>query len=85
MSSSPQCSPQLAAVSPNTHALALQSLRIKHTRIKQVMDELSSLIYTGSQDSILMVCGPTGVGKSALAKQMVKAEIERSAAEMQAD
>jgi len=76
---------ELAVVARHTHALALQSLRIKHTRIKQVMDELDSLIYPGSQDSILMVCGPTGAGKSALAHQMVKAEIERSATEMQAD
>ncbi|ROR40296.1 AAA family ATPase [Diaphorobacter sp. C33] len=75
----------LALVSPPSYTQALQSLRIKHTRIKQVMDELNCLIYPGSQDSILMVCGPTGVGKSALAKSMVKAENERSAPEMQAD
>jgi len=76
---------QPALVSPVSYAAALQSLRIKHTRVKQVMDELDSLIYPDSQDSLLMVCGPTGVGKSALAKHMVKAEIKRSAAEMEAD
>lgn len=85
MTSISTASSPLTVTGRHTHALALQSLRIKHTRIKQVMDELDSLIYTGSQDSILMVCGPTGVGKSALAHQMVKAEIERSAAEMQVD
>ena len=72
-------------VQASNFAQELQLLRIKHTRIKQVMDELDCLIYPGSQDSILMVCGPTGAGKSALARQMVKAEIERSAVDMEAD
>lgn len=75
----------LGVASPTDYALSLQTLRIKHTRIRQVMEELDSLIYPHSQDSILMVCGPTGAGKSALALQMVKAETERSAAAMQAD
>ncbi len=75
----------LALASTPSYAQALQALRIKHTRVKQVMDELNSLIYPGSQDSLLMVCGPTGAGKSALAQHMVKAEIERSAAEMEVD
>jgi len=75
----------LNVAGPPGLAQSLQTLRIKHTRIRQVMDELSCLIYPESQDSILMVCGPTGVGKSALAKHMVNAENERSAAEMQAD
>lgn len=76
---------KLALASTPSYAQALQALRIKHTRVKQVMDELNSLIYPGSQDSLLMVCGPTGAGKSALAQHMVKAEIERSAGEMEAD
>lgn len=75
----------LALVSPPSYSQALQSLRIKHTRIEQVMDELNCLIYPGSQDSILMVCGPTGVGKSTVAESMVIVENERSASEMQAD
>lgn len=83
--SAESCANALSVVSPTDYALSLQALRIKHTRIKQVMDELDCLIYPGSQDSILMVCGPTGAGKSALAKHMVKAEIERSASDMEAD
>lgn len=60
-------------------------LRIRHTRIRQVMDELSCLIYPGSQESILMVCGPTGVGKSTLAKHLVTDANRQSQAQMEED
>lgn len=66
-------------------AEALLSLRIKHTRIKQVVDELNTLIYPGSQDSILLVIGPTGVGKSTLARYMVEHAMEGAAPEMNSD
>lgn len=75
--------PDLSLIKTVKNATVLQNLRIKHTRIKQVIDELGCLIYPGSQDSILMVCGPTGAGKSTLAKHMVAGEIERSAREME--
>ena len=45
--------PALMPVSASAESLL--SLRIKHTRIKQVIDELNTLIYPGSQDSILAV------------------------------
>lgn len=63
----------------------LLSLRIKHTRIAQVMNELNTLIYPGSQDSILLVCGPSGVGKSTLARHMVDAALQDAAGQMEAD
>ncbi|CAL8477059.1 AAA family ATPase [Caballeronia sp. S22] len=50
---------------------ALAAKRIKHTRVTEVMTELDTLIYRGSQDSILLVCGPSGAGKTTLAKHMV--------------
>lgn len=75
----------LTVVNTSDYAKTLQSVRIRHTRIKQVMEELDCLIYPGSQDSILMVCGPSGAGKSTLAKHMVNAENERSAGEMEAN
>lgn len=70
----------LTAVSANTDKLL--DMRIKHTRIAQVMKELDTLIYPGSQDSIMLVCGPTGVGKSTLAKHMVESALDAAAAEM---
>lgn len=63
-------------------AESLLKLRIKHPRIEQVIAELNPLIYPGSQDSILLVIGPTGVGKSTLAKHMVEQAIEGAASEM---
>ncbi|WP_205230210.1 AAA family ATPase [Azospira oryzae] len=66
-------------------AESLLNLRIKHTRIKQVIDELNTLIYPGSQDSILLVIGPTGVGKSTLARYMVEQAMEGAMPEMNSD
>lgn len=60
----------------------LISMRIKHTRIAQTMSELSTLIYPESQDSILLVCGPSGVGKSTLAHYMVDSALQAAAASM---
>lgn len=66
-------------------AQKLRSLRIKHTRVAEVMNELHTLIYPGSQDSILLVCGPSGVGKSTLAEHMVHAANEAASARMEAE
>lgn len=74
---------ELASTMPT--ARALMDLRIKHSRIRQVMDELSCLIYPDSQESILMVCGPTGVGKSTLAKHLVTDENRQSVSQMEAN
>ena len=73
----PQSATSLCAVAPS--AQTLNSLRIKHTRIAQIMAELNTLIYPESQDSILLVCGPTGVGKSTLSRHMVHGALEKSA------
>lgn len=64
---------------------ALKGLRVKHTRIAQVMNELDTLIYDGSQDSILLVCGPSGVGKSTLARHMCDSALQAAANEMGTD
>ena len=64
---------------------SLLKMRIKHTRVTEVMTELRTLIYPGSQDSLLLVCGPTGVGKSTLAGYMVDQAVQDAAPEMEAD
>jgi energy-coupling factor transporter ATP-binding protein EcfA2 len=64
-------------------ANALVGKRIKHPRIAEVMSELEALIYPGSQDSTLIVCGPTGAGKTTLARYMVEAAVERAAIDME--
>lgn len=66
-------------------AKALTAKRIKHTRVIEVMSELDTLIYPGSQDSILLVCGPTGAGKTTLSKSMVESSLEQSRSKMEAN
>lgn len=70
----------LGAVAPT--AQTLSTLRIKHSRIAQMMTELKTLIYPESQDSILLVCGPTGVGKSTLSRHMVDGALADAAKAM---
>lgn len=79
----PEQTPALTPVP--TSAESLLNLRIKHTRIRQVITELNTLIYRGSQDSILLVIGPTGVGKSTLARYMVEQAMESAIPEMNKD
>lgn len=59
--------------------------RIKHPRIAQVMSELETLIYPGSQDSTLLVCGPTGAGKTTLARYAIEVAIKRATTEMESN
>lgn len=70
--------------SPNSADL-FKGMRIKHTRIARVMDDLKTLIYPTSQDSILLVCGPTGVGKTTLARHAVDAGLQDATQDMQRD
>lgn len=60
-------------------------LRIKHTRIAQVMEELDTLIYPGSAGNIFLICGPTGAGKTTLARHLVQSRLEASHLQMQED
>lgn len=63
----------------------LSEMRIRHPRVMLMKEELSTLIYEGSQDSILLVCGPTGVGKTTLAEIMVESAIKESQSLMNRD
>lgn len=83
ISKTPMSKPPLGAVPPC--AQTLSTIRIKHSRIAQKMTELNTLIYPESQDSILLVCGPTGVGKSTLAKHMVDGALADAAKSMETD
>lgn len=83
MTTSQSPNPSLSPV-PTT-AASLNGLRIKHTRIGQMMQELNTLIYPESQDSILLVCGPSGVGKTTLARHMIDGALTTAGQEMQDD
>lgn len=60
----------------------LNQLRINHTRIRSLAAEMHSLIYPGSQSSILLVVGPAGVGKSTLSKYLVESLLKASSSQM---
>jgi hypothetical protein len=66
-------------------AQSLLDLRIKHARIASMMEEVDTLIYPGSQDNLLLICGPTGVGKSTLSEHVVKQAIAHSREDMEAN
>lgn len=63
----------------------LMALNIRHPRIAALSQEIQSLIFPGSQSSILLVCGPTGVGKSTLSKHLVKVQLEKHHTLLEAD
>ncbi|MFV8628458.1 ATP-binding protein [Ralstonia pseudosolanacearum] len=78
-----QHSSTLSPVPPSVGNLS--GKRIRHTRVIEMMADLDTLIYPGSQDSILLVCGPTGAGKTTLAKYMVENALAQASAQMEAN
>ena len=81
MSQNNQTTPATAVDAART----LSTKRIKHHRVTEVMKELNTLIYPNSQDSVLLVCGPTGAGKTTLARFMVDSALEKGVSQMQAN
>lgn len=74
-----------AAQACNKTSADLKTLRINHPRIRELNNELQSLIYPGSQSSILLVVGPTGVGKSTLCTYLVESELKEHHVQMERD
>ncbi len=77
--------PIATQTSSSTGVEILKALRFKHPRVTYVMQETDTLIYPGSQDSILLVCGPSGVGKSTLAQHHRDTALKAAAASMEKD
>lgn len=61
---------------------ALNDVRIKHTRIGQMMGDLHTLTHPPSPDEMMLVCGPSGVGKSTLARYVVGEMVGAQATQM---
>ncbi|WP_296651306.1 ATP-binding protein [Paraburkholderia sp.] len=70
-------------VNPSSSTLHTRCFR--HPRVDQIERELKYLIYPGSQTSVPMICGPTGTGKSTLARRIVETENEQAADQMEAN
>jgi Cdc6-like AAA superfamily ATPase len=56
-----------------------------HPRLVQAKDELLSAIEASAPGSLILVIGPTGVGKSTLRRRVESALIEKMAAETEID
>jgi len=66
-------------------AIATVSTRIRHTRIRSLIEDINLMLDAGRSSSLLLVCGPTGAGKTTLGNYIVEAELKKHAAEMVAD
>jgi energy-coupling factor transporter ATP-binding protein EcfA2 len=75
---------QATQVKTISHVTQLFNTRINHPRIQQIITELDTLSDLGSEN-ILMVVGPTGVGKSTLATTLENRIRKAHAVQMQED
>ena len=57
--------------------------RIRHPRIAYTIEECQLMLTAGSSADLILVCGPTGVGKSTLGHFLVEEELKRQADEME--
>lgn len=56
--------------------------RIRHPRIANTIEECQLILNVRSGADIILVCGPTGVGKSTLGSFLVEEQLKRQAAAM---
>lgn len=59
--------------------------RILHHKIGGLIDDVNLMLDAGRNSSLLLVCGPTGVGKSTLGEYLVESEIKTQTATMVAN
>lgn len=53
--------------------------RIRHPRIAGSIDECQLMLTAGSSANLILICGPTGVGKSTLGDFLVETELKNQA------
>ncbi len=53
--------------------------RIRHPRIASAIEECQLMLTAGSSADLILVCGPTGVGKSTLGHFLVEEELKKHA------
>lgn len=67
-----------------TAAPSKQGGRIRHPRIASTIEECQLMLTAGASADLILVCGPTGVGKSTLGHFLVEEELKQQAEAMAA-
>lgn len=62
--------------------LSLAGQRIRHPRIASSIDECRLMLSAGSNANLILLCGPTGVGKTTLGEFLVEVETNSQADEL---
>ena len=71
--------------SPKLTAASIPGQRIRHPRIAATIEECRLMLDAGCNANLILLCGPTGVGKTTLGDFLVEAELKRQAEEMSAN
>lgn len=56
--------------------------RIRHPRIASTIEECQLMLTAGASADLVLICGPTGVGKTTLGHFLVEEELKKQANEM---
>jgi hypothetical protein len=64
---------------------SLDGPRIRHPRIASTIDECRLMLDAGANANLILLCGPTGVGKTTLGGFLVEAELKNQAQQLEID
>ena len=64
---------------PGRPGLSLAGQRIRHPRIAAAIEECRLMLAAGGSANLLLLCGPTGVGKTTLGDFLVETELKAEA------
>lgn len=70
---------QTSTNQPAHNASPLSGQRIRHPRIASTIDECRLMLDAGDNANLLVLCGPTGVGKTTLGDFLVETELKAHA------
>ncbi|RJG05363.1 ATPase [Noviherbaspirillum cavernae] len=70
---------------PASASSSLIGQRIKHPRIATTIEECRLMLAAGSNANLILLCGPTGVGKTTLGDFLVEAELKSQVEELAAN